>query len=176
MIGTHWSCYISYPQLASVWSVSVHNIMLKFLTWLVYDQYQYIILCFRSSPGCVWSVTIDAVMFQIHTWMVYFTLDMSIWILVALTFERLISVYLPHRVKKHCTTVTALLSLSAIAVLLLCLNSHFLYGMGDKQNLWVWHVGYLTYDRWTLNNYGANETTPSCSAGSNAGGISLPPT
>ncbi|KAK7116866.1 hypothetical protein V1264_002472 [Littorina saxatilis] len=71
---------------------------------------------------------------KIHTWLVYFTLDMSVWVLVALTFERLVSVYLPHRVKKHCTSVTSFLTLGVIAVALLSVNSHFLYGLGDKHH------------------------------------------
>ena len=73
----------------------------------------------------------DDVVFQIHTWLVYATLDMSVWVLVALTLERLVSVYIPHRVKKHCTAVTSFISLSVIATALLCINSHFLYGLGD---------------------------------------------
>ncbi|XP_025077655.1 probable G-protein coupled receptor 139 isoform X2 [Pomacea canaliculata] len=69
---------------------------------------------------------------KLHSWMVYFTLDISVWILVAFTFERLISVCLPHDVKRHCNAQTSCVFLSVIAVVLMTINSHFLYGLDDE--------------------------------------------
>ncbi|XP_025077658.1 FMRFamide receptor-like [Pomacea canaliculata] len=69
-------------------------------------------------------------MCKFHTWIVYVTLDASVWILVAFTFERLISVCLPHDVKRHCNEQTSCVVLSVIAVVLMAINSHFIYGLG----------------------------------------------
>ncbi|XP_025077659.1 FMRFamide receptor-like isoform X1 [Pomacea canaliculata] len=67
---------------------------------------------------------------KFHSWIVYVTLDISVWIVVAFTCERLISVCLPHDVKRHCNEQTSCISLSIIAVVLMAINSHFIYGLG----------------------------------------------
>ncbi|KAL8611998.1 hypothetical protein ACOMHN_048494 [Nucella lapillus] len=67
---------------------------------------------------------------RVHTWLVYASLDTSVWVLVALTFERLVSVYLPYRIKEYCTTMTSTITLLVIGGVMLGINSHFLYGMG----------------------------------------------
>lgn len=70
---------------------------------------------------------------KIHIWLVYFTLDMSVWLLVSVTIERCVSVMFPYTVKQYFTRCTALVNIAVIAVLLLALNSHYLYGLGDVQ-------------------------------------------
>ncbi|XP_046552579.1 mu-type opioid receptor-like [Haliotis rubra] len=70
---------------------------------------------------------------KIHIWVVYFTLDMSVWILVSVTVERFVSVMYPYTVKKYYTRCTAFVNIAVIAILLLALNSHYLYGLGDVQ-------------------------------------------
>ncbi|XP_067667594.1 FMRFamide receptor-like [Haliotis asinina] len=70
---------------------------------------------------------------KVHIWMVYFTLDMSVWLLVSVTVERFVSVMFPYTVKKYYTRCTAFVNIAVITVLLLALNSHFLYGLGDVQ-------------------------------------------
>ncbi|XP_046366782.2 C-C chemokine receptor type 1-like [Haliotis rufescens] len=70
---------------------------------------------------------------KIHIWLVYFTLDMSVWLLVSVTIERCVSVMFPYTVKQYYTRCTALVNIAVIAVLLLALNSHYLYGLGDVQ-------------------------------------------
>ena len=71
------------------------------------------------------------VMCKLHVWMVYFSLDFSCWLLVAVTLERFVSVWFPHSVKRTCTKTTAAVIIAGIATLLLAVNSHFLYGLGD---------------------------------------------
>ncbi|KAK6188074.1 hypothetical protein SNE40_004336 [Patella caerulea] len=93
---------------------------------------------------------------KINTWLVYFTLDMSVWLLVAVTGERIISVWFPHRVRYACTNVSSSIVISIVGIILLAVNSHFLYGIGDAikehgevskcESLWenynnfVWHI------------------------------------
>ncbi|ESP05495.1 hypothetical protein LOTGIDRAFT_102430, partial [Lottia gigantea] len=62
---------------------------------------------------------------KINTWMVYFTLDFSVWILVAVTVERIVSVWFPHHVRHTCTVKSSTVTLVIIAMVLLAINSHF---------------------------------------------------
>lgn len=66
---------------------------------------------------------------KIHIFIVYFSMQCSSWLLVAVTCERLIGVYLPHRVKRGCTLKTSLAFVCGIVLVLALLNSHYLYGM-----------------------------------------------
>ncbi|XP_055871473.1 thyrotropin-releasing hormone receptor-like [Biomphalaria glabrata] len=68
---------------------------------------------------------------KINTMLVYTSLDVSVWILVAFTFERILSVYMPHKVKRYCTRMTSLFVIASIVVVFVALNSHFLYGTGN---------------------------------------------
>ncbi|XP_076465414.1 cysteinyl leukotriene receptor 1-like [Babylonia areolata] len=68
---------------------------------------------------------------RVHALLVYASLQTSVWILVAFTFERVVSVYWPHQVKHLCTTKTSAVTLVAIAVVFLVINSHFLFTVGD---------------------------------------------
>ncbi|XP_071104710.1 C-C chemokine receptor type 1-like [Haliotis cracherodii] len=70
---------------------------------------------------------------KIHILLVYFTLDMSVWLLVSVTIERFVSVMFPLTVKRYFTRCKALVNIAVIAVLLLALNSHYLYGLGDVE-------------------------------------------
>ncbi|XP_052770817.1 FMRFamide receptor-like [Mya arenaria] len=67
---------------------------------------------------------------KINMWLVYSSLDFSAWILIAVTIERVISVWFPHNAKTICTKKSAMAVIIAICVLLLALNAHILYGMG----------------------------------------------
>jgi hypothetical protein len=60
---------------------------------------------------------------------VYSSLDFSAWILIAVTLERVISAWLPHKARTLCTKKYAISLLIAIAVFILLLNAHLLYGM-----------------------------------------------
>ncbi|GFO27884.1 growth hormone secretagogue receptor type 1-like [Plakobranchus ocellatus] len=68
---------------------------------------------------------------KLHPFLVYTSLDTSVWILVAFTGERIISVYLPYKVKNICTRFTSLVLVGVILVVMFALNSHFLYGMSS---------------------------------------------
>ncbi|CAL1543878.1 unnamed protein product, partial [Lymnaea stagnalis] len=69
---------------------------------------------------------------KINLLIVYLSLDVSVWILVAFTFERILSVFIPHKVKHYCSRVTSLIAIAAIVVVFFVLNSHLLYGMVDQ--------------------------------------------
>lgn len=66
---------------------------------------------------------------QIHIFLVYTSLQCSSWLLVAVTSERLIGVWLPHRVMNGCSKRTALIVTSTIVLSLSILNSHWFYGL-----------------------------------------------
>ncbi|XP_041361710.1 probable G-protein coupled receptor 139 [Gigantopelta aegis] len=65
---------------------------------------------------------------KVHPWLVYLTLDMSAWLLVCMTLERVVSVWKPHRVKTICTSTASHISIVVVVVFLLGINSHFVYG------------------------------------------------
>ncbi|RUS78443.1 hypothetical protein EGW08_013789, partial [Elysia chlorotica] len=66
---------------------------------------------------------------RLHATLVYMSLDTSVWILVAFTGERILSVFRPYKVKNICTRVTSLVIIVVIIVVMLVLNSHFFYGL-----------------------------------------------
>ncbi|CAC5426388.1 unnamed protein product [Mytilus coruscus] len=70
---------------------------------------------------------------KLHTYIVYFSLDFSSWILMAVTVQRVFLVWFPQKTKTKCTKQEAGISLVAIAAFLLLINSHILYGYGDKE-------------------------------------------
>ena len=67
---------------------------------------------------------------KIHSYLTYVSVHLSSWLLVAVTLERVFSVLIPHRVKSRCTPATAGIIITATTIIVLVLNSHFLYGMG----------------------------------------------
>ncbi|GFO25917.1 growth hormone secretagogue receptor type 1-like [Plakobranchus ocellatus] len=68
---------------------------------------------------------------KLHSFLVYMSLDTSVWILVAFTGERILSVYMPYKVKNICTKLTSLVLIGIIVVAMSALNSHFFYGMSS---------------------------------------------
>ncbi|XP_060586420.1 neuromedin-U receptor 2-like [Ruditapes philippinarum] len=69
---------------------------------------------------------------KIHIFLVYFATQCSSWLLVAVTSERFIGVWLPHKVKQGCTPRIAIVTISVIVGSLMLLNAHWFYGMGVK--------------------------------------------
>ncbi|XP_050414911.1 FMRFamide receptor [Patella vulgata] len=66
---------------------------------------------------------------KLLTWLIYTSLDISAWTIVAVTIERLISVYFPHKVKTFCTTKVCYFVLSFVIVACSLVNGHFLVGL-----------------------------------------------
>lgn len=71
---------------------------------------------------------------KILTFLTYFSLQLSAWILVMITSERIFSVIVPHRVKKLITRKRVLISLVSLILGLAGLNSHLLYGLQVEYN------------------------------------------
>ncbi|KAJ8304499.1 hypothetical protein KUTeg_018082 [Tegillarca granosa] len=67
---------------------------------------------------------------KIHLFFVYFSLDFSAWLLVAVTFDRVVKTCFPHVAKTTFTRKTAAISISTVGLVLLFLNCHVFYGMG----------------------------------------------
>ncbi|XP_071171015.1 kappa-type opioid receptor-like [Mytilus edulis] len=72
---------------------------------------------------------------KLHTYIVYFSLDFTSWILMAVTVQRVFLVCFPQKTKTKCTKREPGISLVAIAAFLLLINSHILYGYGDKESV-----------------------------------------
>ncbi|XP_076449342.1 uncharacterized protein LOC143285800 isoform X2 [Babylonia areolata] len=66
-----------------------------------------------------------------HTTVVYFALDLSAWLLAALSVERCASVRWPHRVKHHCSRRTSGGVITGLALFLFAVNAHFFFLVGD---------------------------------------------
>lgn len=66
-----------------------------------------------------------------HIWMVYVTQDISAWILVVVSLERLALVWYPHITKSICTRTTAIPILVSVVGAVMLINSHIMYGIGD---------------------------------------------
>lgn len=69
---------------------------------------------------------------KLHTSLVYLFSDFSSWLLVSVTLERVAGVCWPTRGKAACTKKVAAVVVLVMFACLLLLNSHFLYGRGDK--------------------------------------------
>ncbi|XP_046582520.1 FMRFamide receptor-like [Haliotis rubra] len=67
---------------------------------------------------------------KVVTWMLYFSLDLSAWILVSVTVERAVSVWLPHKVKVICTKKVLAVNILVLVIILMSVNGHFLFGRG----------------------------------------------
>lgn len=73
---------------------------------------------------------------KIHVYLVYVGTQVSSWILVAVTSERFIGVWCPHKVKMGCTPVTAGIVIGVICFVLGGINTHWLYGVGDYKYIY----------------------------------------
>ena len=69
---------------------------------------------------------------KIHLWLVYTCLDLSAWIIMALTLERVLATWWPFRARRLCSRACAIILVITVVILLLLVNSHFIYGMVDK--------------------------------------------
>ena len=70
---------------------------------------------------------------KIHVYLVYSGTQLSSWLLVAVTSERFVGVWCPHKVKMGCTPVTAGGVVGVICFVIGALNVHWLYGKGDLE-------------------------------------------
>ena len=74
----------------------------------------------------------SAIACKIHLWLIYTCLDLSAWIIMALTVDRVIATWWPFRARRLCTRTCAIKVVATIVFFLLIVNSHFLYGMANK--------------------------------------------
>lgn len=82
---------------------------------------------------------VSAVICKLHFFSVTFSAQMTSWILVAITVERVISVRRPHLARPKCTKMLALLVLTTEVIVLLLLDGHLLYGVSIVRvasNVW----------------------------------------
>ena len=65
---------------------------------------------------------------KLHIFFVYFSTHCSSWLVCAVTIERVLSVWFPHRVKTGCHPKSAFIGVIVISLIVMSLNSHLLYG------------------------------------------------
>ena len=65
---------------------------------------------------------------KVHIFLVYFSTHCSSWLVCAVTIERVISVWFPHRVKAGCHPKSAIISVLAIVTFFIGVNSHLFFG------------------------------------------------
>ncbi|XP_062579747.1 FMRFamide receptor-like [Saccostrea cucullata] len=68
---------------------------------------------------------------KFHLWMVYLSVDISAWLLVTVTLERVALVWFPHASKHRCNKHVAGIILGSLIGILMLVNAHILYGIGD---------------------------------------------
>ena len=72
----------------------------------------------------------NSIVCKIHIWGSFWTDYTSTWLLVAVTLERCVSVWFPHKVKLIFTKHKTYIIIVSIMVFMALLSSHFLYGVG----------------------------------------------
>ncbi|CAH1776724.1 unnamed protein product [Owenia fusiformis] len=80
------------------------------------NEYVYTDLRAFTEAGC-----------KFHIFMLYYFQHMSTYILICFSWERVIAVYFPFRLKEICTRLTVFLCLLSTAFLLLIFNGHFFW-------------------------------------------------
>jgi hypothetical protein len=79
--------------------------------------------------------SVHPVLCKLHWWLMYTCADVPVWILTAITIERLISTLYPCQSKVFCTKARASVILVLIIIFALLVNSHLLYGFGKVENI-----------------------------------------
>ncbi|CAH1801161.1 unnamed protein product [Owenia fusiformis] len=88
--------------------------------------------------GRVWVISLwDIDIRELHEWVckihhvaIYTLLDFSAWLLVALSVDRVITVYMPLRAKLVCTRIRAVIVSLCILITLILINGHYLFTVG----------------------------------------------
>ena len=65
---------------------------------------------------------------KVHVFVVYFSTHCSSWLVCAVTLERVLSVWFPHRVKTGCHPKSALIIVLIIVTVFIIINSHLMFG------------------------------------------------
>jgi len=65
---------------------------------------------------------------KVHWWLMYCAADSSVWILVAITLERLVSTLCPYRSKQLCSRRVSTITVAVIVPTAMIVNSHLMYG------------------------------------------------
>lgn len=68
---------------------------------------------------------------KVHWWLMYTVADIAVWILPAITVERLIATICPLKSKIICTRTKTKIAIVFIVVVPFLVNSHLLYGFGQ---------------------------------------------
>ncbi|CAH1801158.1 unnamed protein product [Owenia fusiformis] len=80
-----------------------------------------------------WGINIRAThewVCKLHHFSIYTLLDFSAWLLVALSVDRVITVYMPLRAKLVCTRIRAVIVSLCILITLMLINGHYLFTVG----------------------------------------------
>lgn len=93
---------------------------------------------------------IHSVFCKLHVFLTYFSVQFSSWILVLITLERILCVFIPHKVKQFLGREKGLVFIAIQAMVLLLVNGHLLFTVSVDERLLdvkcvVFHSGF-SYD------------------------------
>ncbi|CAH1799714.1 unnamed protein product [Owenia fusiformis] len=73
---------------------------------------------------------------KVHVFFTYLFIDLSAWMLICVTIERVILVYLPLRAKSICTKTKTKIVICLVTLFLVGLNCHLMFTLGQRDFIW----------------------------------------
>ena len=134
-VGNTLTIVVILRQFRKMTSISLFLLCLAFSDLLVLYT-----ICLRHWIRNVWKFDVRSMSesgCKIHVFFTYVSMQLSSWLLVGVTTEKVISVVVPHRVKSICTRKTVMIMIGIIVTFILGLNCHILYGMGLKPTAYI---------------------------------------
>ena len=144
-LGNTLTIIVILRHFRKMTSISLFLLCLAFSDLLVLYT-----VCLRHWIRNVWKFDIRSMSesgCKLHVFFTYVSMQLSSWLLVGVTTEKVISVVVPHRVKFICTSKTVKKVIGVIILLILGLNCHILYGMGLKPTTNLGNYDALCYAR-----------------------------
>ncbi|CAH1800929.1 unnamed protein product [Owenia fusiformis] len=71
---------------------------------------------------------------KIHVFFTYLFIDLSVWMLVSVTIDRVIFVYLPLRARSICTRRNAIIVINLIVLFMVGINCNLMFTLGERGN------------------------------------------
>ena len=131
-LGNTLTIIVILRHFRKMTSISLFLLCLAFSDLLVLYT-----ICLRHWIRNMWKFDVRSMSesaCKLHVYFTYVSMQLSSWLLVGVTTEKVISVVVPHRVKFICTSKTVKIVIGVIILTILVLNCHILYGMNLKEN------------------------------------------
>lgn len=127
-VGNSLTIIVILRQFRKMTSISLFLLCLAFSDLLVLYT-----VTLRHWIRNVWNFDIRTISesgCKLHVFFTYVSMQLSSWLLVGVTMEKVFSVMVPHRVKFICTNKTVMLIIGLITIIIFGLNCHIFYGIG----------------------------------------------